>query len=135
MSKLNTFESGAVRTKDADKDGYNLICPKGLKYLSRIYREGGDKYPLIVDGAHIGSTYVRGMEFGDTLNHMIRHLEIARTGGDAEGSPAVHLAKVAWGCFTLIHYLRRCKCHRQASDLEKQTRKGWDKNYGEKDKA
>lgn len=131
---LKTFKSGAVRTKDADSEAYHLICPKGLKYLSKIYLEGENKYPLKTNSGVVGSTYVRGMGFGDTLNHMIRHIEIAKMGGDHEGGPVVHLAKVAWGCFTLIHYLRGCKCHRELYKLEKQTRKGWDAHYLEEEK-
>lgn len=130
MSKHKTFESGAIRTRDADKEGYNLVCPRGLKHLSRIYKEGETKYPLQTSVGVNGSKYVRGLPFGDTVNHMIRHLEIARKGGDKEGPPVIHFAKVAWGCFTLIHFLTKCKHHRVAEELEKETRKGWDKDYG-----
>jgi hypothetical protein len=63
---------------------------------------------------------------------MQNHLQIALMGGDEEGGPIVHLTKVAWGCFALVHFLTKCKHHRAAVLLENWTKQGWDGNYGKK---
>ena len=74
--------------------------------------------------------WLRGLPFGDTIEHMQNHLQIALMGGDEEGSPITHLAKVAWGCFALIHFMTNCKHHRATLNNQMHTRHGWDGNYG-----
>lgn len=108
---------------------FNLICPTALRELAKIYDEGERKYPF--DNPDVlGSTWLRGLPADDTLNHLINHLQIAMMGGNEEGGPIVHLAKVAWNCFALIHYLTRCNHHRAALDLQLAVKGGWDGNYG-----
>lgn len=127
LERIN-FQGGGTRAPIDHQASYHLICPNGLKHLAMIYQEGEEKYPF--DNGFKGSTYVRGLPFDNTINHIINHVEIARKGGDQEGGPVIHLAKAAWGCFSLIHFLTHCKHHRIAARLEAMVHEGWDGDFG-----
>lgn len=122
------FEGGGCRVP-LGKFAFNLICPTALRELAKIYEEGEQKYPFD-DPKILGSTWLRGLPFSNTINHMQNHLQIALMGGDQEGGPVVHLAKVAWNAFALIHFLSKCKHHRSALQLQSWTEQGWDGDYG-----
>jgi hypothetical protein len=127
------FSGGGCRV--SIPTGFRLICPTALHELSLIYEEGERKYPFNNEGDipnTPGSTWLRGLPFGDTIEHLQNHLQIAMMGGNEEGGPITHLAKVAWGCFTSIHFMKNCKHHRSALMNEMQTRHGWDGGYGRK---
>lgn len=86
------FSTGAVRSKDADSVRYDLISPIGLRQLAETYAEGAEKYG--------DNNWKKGLPIGDTLNHLIRHIELWRSGDRNES----HLAHAAWGLFTLMHF-------------------------------
>lgn len=86
------FSTGAVRSNDANNVRYDLISPIGLRQLAETYAEGAEKY-----GDH---NWKKGLPIGDTLNHLMRHIELWRSGDRSE----LHLAHAAFGLFTLIHF-------------------------------
>lgn len=91
------FSTGAVRSNDANGVRYDLISPIGLRQLAETYAEGAKKY-----GDY---NWKKGLPIGDTLNHLIRHIELWRSGDRSEP----HLAHAAFGLFTLIHFEERYK--------------------------
>lgn len=86
------FSTGAVRSNDANGVRYDLISPIGLRQLAETYAEGAEKYG--------DNNWQKGLPIGDTLNHLIRHIELWRSGDRSEP----HLAHAAWGLFTLMHF-------------------------------
>jgi hypothetical protein len=69
---------------------FSDIPPSCLRRLAAIYTEGHRRY---------GSrNWCKGLPFSDTYNHIMNHLEKYRAGDRSED----HLAKVAWGCFTMM---------------------------------
>lgn len=91
------FSTGAVRSNDANGVRYDLISPIGLRQLAETYAEGAKKY-----GDY---NWKKSLPIGDTLNHLIRHIELWRSGDRSEP----HLAHAAWGLFTLMHFEERYK--------------------------
>jgi len=89
--ELKIFDSGAVRSKDADTTRYDLISPIGLRRLAEAYAEGAEKYESF--------NYERGMDIPTCLNHAIRHIYLYLQGDRSED----HLAHGAWNLFTSIH--------------------------------
>lgn len=88
---LRVFDTGAVRTKDADGERYDLITPIGLEGVARIYAEGARKY---------GDTlWERGMPISDLVNHALRHWRLYASGDRSED----HLSKCAWGFLAAKH--------------------------------
>jgi hypothetical protein len=92
MHNIKQFETGAVRSKDADDERYDLITPIGLRRLARTYAEGAKKY-----GDH---NWLKGIPASDLLNHAIRHLVLWSLGDTSED----HLAHAAWNIFSLMHF-------------------------------
>lgn len=86
------FPSGASRSMDAETTRYDLICPVGLRRLAERYAQGAKQ--------HGDANWLNGLPAGDTLNHLIRHIELWR-GGDRTDD---HLAAAAWGLFALMHF-------------------------------
>jgi hypothetical protein len=69
---------------------FSDIPPSCLRRLAAIYTEGHRRY---------GSrNWCKGLPYSDTYNHIMNHLEKYRAGDRSED----HLAKVAWGCFTMM---------------------------------
>jgi hypothetical protein len=85
------FETGAVRSADANNTMYQLISPIGLRRLAETMKEGFDKY-----GAY---NWERGMPIGDILNHGLRHIFKYLEGDRSED----HLAHAAWNLFAAMH--------------------------------
>lgn len=89
---LVAFATGAVRGTDANNTRYDLISPVGLRRLAETYAEGAKKYAP--------RNWEKGMPVGDTLNHVLKHLNQWMTGDATED----HLAHAAWGLFAIMHY-------------------------------
>lgn len=91
-SGKRVFASGATRNRDADGERYDLITPVGQRRLAKIYAEGA---------VHHGErNWEGGIPASVTLNHVERHLNLWKQGDRSED----HLAKIAWGCFAIMHY-------------------------------
>lgn len=92
MSEIKTFESGAVRSKDADGVRYDLISPVALRRLAEVYAEGAKKYG--------DNNWLKGIPSSDLLNHMQRHIGLWQQGDKTED----HLAHALWNLVALIHF-------------------------------
>ena len=79
-------------TSTDDMYAYDEISPYGLEALAKVCREG------FKHGK--GNWRDHPQPEGVVINHAISHL-VKYMQGDREED---HLAKVAWGMFTLIHY-------------------------------
>jgi hypothetical protein len=89
--------TGATRSADADAVRYDLIPTEPLRRLAARYALGAE--------THGERNWELGLPVGDTINHLIRHLEhwresLQRGERDADD----HLAAVAWGAFALMHF-------------------------------
>ncbi len=89
---IKRFETGAVRSRDADKVRFDLITPIGLRRLAETYAEGAAKY-----GAN---NWKRGIPASDLINHVIRHIYLWLGGDRSED----HLAHATWGLMTTMHF-------------------------------
>lgn len=85
------FETGAVRSSDAEQTRYDLISPIGLRAVAEACAEGAQKYGDF--------NWERGMPANDLLNHAIRHIYMF-LGGDRSEE---HLGHAAWGLLAAIH--------------------------------
>lgn len=92
FSKLRTFETGSVRTADADATRYDLISEIGLERLARTCADGAGKY-----GDH---NWRKGQPFSVVLNHALYHINKFKQGDTSED----HLAHAAWGLFALMEF-------------------------------
>lgn len=89
---VKQFESGAIRSNDADDVRYDLITPIGLRRLAETYAEGGKRYG--------DDNWLKGMPAAECLNHCIKHIEQWRSGDRSED----HLAHAAWNLFAIMHF-------------------------------
>lgn len=87
------FESGAVRSSDAEETRYDLISPIGLRAVAAACAEGAIRY-----GDY---NWERGMPANDMLNHAIRHIYLFLAGDRSED----HLGHAAWNVMGAIHSL------------------------------
>lgn len=85
------YETGAVRSSDAESCRYDLISPIGLRSVARACAEGATKYS--------DYNWERGMPVSDLLNHAIRHLYEYLSGDRTED----HLGHAAWNVLGAIH--------------------------------
>lgn len=92
MSDTKTFETGAVRSTDADNVRFDLITPIGLRRLAETYNEGAKKYG--------DNNWKKGFPASDLMNHVINHCYLFLSGDTSED----HLAHAAWGLFTTMHF-------------------------------
>lgn len=92
MRSLRKFDTGAVRTADADVTRYDLISEIGLERLARTYAEGAAKYS--------DHNWRKGFPFSNLLNHAIAHLNKFKQGDTTED----HLAHAAFGLFALMEF-------------------------------
>ncbi len=86
------FESGAVRSKEADTERYDLISPVGMKRLAMTYAEGAAKYS--------DRNWEKGIPASDLLNHVVRHIYLYLSGDRTED----HLAHATWGLMATMHF-------------------------------
>ena len=100
MTALHRHASGATRSADANAVRYDLIPPGPLRRLAARYALGA--------ATHGDRNWEYGLPWGDTYNHLMRHLELWRASVIA-GKPDAddHLAAAAWGCFALMFFERR----------------------------
>lgn len=91
-TETKQFDTGAVRSKDADDVRFDLITPIGLRRLAETYNEGAKKY-----GAY---NWLKGFPASDLMNHTIAHCYKWLNGDTSED----HLAHAAWGLFTIMHF-------------------------------
>ena len=87
------FETGAVRSSDADATRYDLISPIALEAWARTYAEGAAKYGDF--------NWEKGMPAHDLLNHAIRHIYLFLAGDRSEE----HLPHALWNVGAAIHSL------------------------------
>jgi len=85
------YDTGAVRSADAEDTRYDLISPIGLEEVARTCAEGAVKY-----SPH---NWEKGMPVCDLLNHAIRHLYKYLAGDRSEP----HLGHAAWNVLGAIH--------------------------------
>lgn len=87
------YQSGAVRSADAEGTRYDLISPIGLAAVAAACAEGASKY-----GAW---NWEAGMPANDMLNHALRHIYMFLSGNRDED----HLGHAAWNVIGAIHSL------------------------------
>lgn len=85
------FDTGAVRSLDAEATRYDLISPIGLEAVAAACAEGAAKYSDF--------NWERGMPVHDLLNHAIRHIYKYLAGDRTEP----HLPHAAWNLLAAIH--------------------------------
>lgn len=85
------FDTGAVRSSDAEGARFDLVSPIGLRRVAEACNEGAAKY-----GDY---NWEKGMPIGDLLNHAIQHLYKYLSGDRSED----HLGHAAWGCMAACH--------------------------------
>lgn len=93
MTKTKKFNTGAVRSGDAEATRYDLISPLGLAAVARACAEGAEKYADF--------NWEKGMPAHDMLNHALRHIYKFLEGDRAED----HLGHAAWNVMGAIHSL------------------------------
>lgn len=85
------YSTGAVRSKDAEMERWDLISPIGLRRVAETCAEGAAKYSDF--------NWERGMPISDLLNHAIRHQFLYLSGDRSED----HLAHCAWNLLAAMH--------------------------------
>jgi hypothetical protein len=85
------FQTGAVRSSDAEATRYDLVSPIGLEAVARTCAEGAAKYG--------DWNWEKGMPVHDLLNHALRHIYQYLSGDRSED----HLPHAAWGLLAAIH--------------------------------
>jgi len=88
---LKHFDTGAVRSTDADGERYDLITPIGLRRVAETYAEGAKKYGEW--------NWLKGIPLSDLLNHAVRHIYRYLAGDAGED----HLAHAAWNLLAAMH--------------------------------
>lgn len=85
------YETGAVRSSDAEATRYDLVSPIGLEAVARAAADGAAKYS--------DYNWEAGMPVSDLLNHAIRHVYRYLAGDRSED----HLGHAAWNLLGAIH--------------------------------
>ena len=86
------YDTGAVRSSDAEKYRYDLISHVGTRRLAETYAEGAAKYS--------DRNWEKGFPCSSVLNHAERHINLWKSGDTSED----HLAHAAWNLFALMHF-------------------------------
>lgn len=89
---VSRFDTGAMRSKDADDVRFDLVSPIGLRRVAEAYAEGFKKYPP--------HNWMKGIPFSSLINHAIRHIFLYIAGDRSED----HLGHAAWNLFTAMHF-------------------------------
>jgi hypothetical protein len=87
------YESGAVRSSDAEATRYDLISPIGLAAVAAACAEGAERYGDF--------NWEKGMPANDLINHALRHIYLFLGGDRSED----HLGHAAWNVLGAIHSL------------------------------
>lgn len=85
------FDTGAVRSKDANGTRFDLLSPIGLRRYAEAMAEGSEKYGDF--------NWEKGMPVHDLLNHCLRHLNLYLSGDRSED----HLGHAAWNIMAACH--------------------------------
>jgi hypothetical protein len=93
-TEVKQFDTGAVRSADAENVRYDLISPIGLRAVAEACAEGAEKYGDF--------NWEQGMPANDILNHALRHI-YEFLGGDRSEN---HLGHAAWNLLAAIHSLK-----------------------------
>jgi hypothetical protein len=93
---VHTFESGAVRSTEADGARYDLISPIALRKLAETCREGAIKY----NEKGYPPNWLKGMPMSDVMNHLLTHIYKWISGDTSEP----HLPHAFWNLMALIHF-------------------------------
>lgn len=88
---VHVFETGAIRSKDADDTRYDLISPIALEAWARTCAEGAAKYDDF--------NWEKGMDVPTLANHAIRHIYLFLSGDRTED----HLGHAIWNVGGMIH--------------------------------
>ena len=88
-----SYETGAVRSSDAELTRYDLVSPIGLAAVAAACAEGAAKYG--------DWNWERGMPANDMVNHALRHIYVFLAGDRSED----HLGHAAWNLMAAIHSL------------------------------
>lgn len=86
------YETGAVRSDDAETTRYDLIPQVGLRRLAETCAEGAKKYGE--------RNWERGFPATSLVNHALRHLNLWLLGDASED----HLAHGAWNLLALMQF-------------------------------
>lgn len=89
---LQKFESGAVRSTDADSERYDLITPIGLRRLAETCALGAARYGE--------RNWEKGIPASNLLNHALRHIVLYMMGDTSED----HIAHAAWNLLAVAHF-------------------------------
>lgn len=103
---LVAHDTGATRSADAEGIRLDLVCPTALLRLAAIYHEGAVQHGV--------NNYCQGLPIANTIHHAMNHLMMFLQGDRSED----HLAKVAWGMFTAMHFEDSCLHHRNLEALK-----------------
>lgn len=91
--ELHKFETGAVRSTDADGTRYDLITPIGIRRLAEVYAEGAKKYGV--------NNWQKGIPYSNLINHALRHIYLFLEGDKSEP----HIPHAIWNLMTLVHFM------------------------------
>jgi len=116
---FHQFGTGAQRDMSTVRDvRYDLVSPFGLVRLAETYAIGARKYG--------DNNWRRGLPWSNTLNHLIKHVELWKAGDRSED----HLAHAAWGLFALMEYELT---HPELNDLHFKPQEGIDEGSNHSD--
>ena len=93
---IHKFESGAVRSTEADGARYDLISPIALRKLAETCHEGAIKY----NEKGCPPNWLKGMPMSDVMNHLLTHIYKWISGDTSEP----HLPHAFWNLMALIHF-------------------------------
>lgn len=99
------YATGAQREEQTGKGRFDLISPKALRRIARLYERGAVKY---------GASNMRaGMPLFRFLDSAERHLNEYKDGDRSED----HLAAIAWNAMEAIHLVERIERGELPADL------------------
>lgn len=91
QDRIKVMPTGAMRTRSADQERYDLITPIGLEAVARLYAIGAEKFgPMNCE---------LGFPISELVNHALRHWRLYSAGDRSDS----HLAKAAWGFLMAVH--------------------------------
>ena len=89
---LTTFEGGATSSSDADCTRYDLVPPIALRRVAQVLAEGAV--------THGECNWMKGIPASALINHLIRHIELLRSGDKSED----HAAHASCRLVMLMHF-------------------------------
>lgn len=92
MNDVKKFETGAVRSTDADNVRYDQISPFALRRLAETCAYGANKYGV--------GNWLKGIPSDDLFNHAVNHLYSWLAGDRSED----HLAHAVWNIMAIMHF-------------------------------